>query len=175
MKREIAGRWNSWPKRATIEITILQSSKWPKILRIIFLKFIKNNRRKKYPRGLTMGPQGTRTRRRRPPVPLFCYMKPYALKIEEDFREEAPLSWGGTWTWAHLLSRGAIPQGILPSGREKSKPTTSPTFLLSWEDSSPSTSSPTPSHLQTLVHLLYSIFVQNLILLVVLITSCSWC
>ena len=45
---------------------------------------------------------------------------------------------------------------------------------------SPSTSSPAPSHLQTLVHLLYPILVSKSRigasrLLVVLITSCSWC
>ena len=45
---------------------------------------------------------------------------------------------------------------------------------------SPSTSSPTPSHLQTLVHLSYPIFVPKhqigtYGLLIVLITPCSWC
>ena len=45
---------------------------------------------------------------------------------------------------------------------------------------SPSTSSPAPSHLQTLVHLLYPILVSKsgigaCRLLVVLITPCSWC
>jgi len=45
---------------------------------------------------------------------------------------------------------------------------------------SPSTSSPAPSHLQTLVHLLYPILVSKSgidasRLLVVLITPCSWC
>ena len=83
-------------------------------------------------------------------------------KIREHFRDFPPPSRGGTRAGALLLSGGAIPPGKLPSGRGKSKPSSSPTFLSSWEASSSSTSSSAPSHLQTLVHLLYSIFVSNL-------------
>jgi hypothetical protein len=78
-------------------------------------------------------------------------MKPFALekKSREDFQDEAPPSRGRTWAGALLLSGGAIPSGKLPSGRGKSKPSTSPTILSSWEDKSSSTSSPAPSHLKT--------------------------
>jgi hypothetical protein len=69
-------------------------------------------------------------------------------KSEEDFRDKAPPSRGGTWAGAILLSGGAIPPGILPSGRGKSKPSTSPMILSSREDQSSSTSSPAPSHLK---------------------------
>jgi hypothetical protein len=53
-----------------------------------------------------------------------------------------------TGTGALLLSGGAIPPGKLPSGRGKSKLSSSPTFLSSWEDQSSSTSSPAPSHIK---------------------------
>jgi hypothetical protein len=66
-------------------------------------------------------------------------MKPFALeKSEEYFRDEAPPSQGRTWEGAILLSGGAILPGILPSGRGKLKPSTSPTILSSWEDQSSS-------------------------------------
>ena len=98
----------------------------------------------------------------RPPGPIFSYMNPFALekKSIEDFRDEAPPSRGGTWAGELLLSGLVISSGILPSGRGKSKSSTSPTILSSCEDQSSSTSSPAPQ-------------IGTCGLLVVLITSCS--
>ena len=56
---------------------------------------------------------------------------------------------------AELFGRGHF------SGRGKSSPSSSPTLLSSGGGQSPSTSSPAPSPLQTLVHLLYPILYQN--------------
>ena len=160
MKRENTDSWNFGPEIATSEIPILQSFKWPEILRRFFIEYIKNTGEKKYQRGPTSCPQGNRARppgralmpcgaNSWPPAPSFCYIRSFALKnYREDFRDETPPSRGRTWAGSILLSGGAIPPGILPSGRGKSKPSTSPTILSSWEDQSSSTSSPAPSRLK---------------------------
>ena len=97
-----------------------------------------------------------------PPVAIFCYMK----------------SFDGKKIISHLLGRNsaAMRQNLggtnlglwrscsaekLPSGRGKSSPSSSPTILSSGGGQSPSTSSPAPSHLQTLVYLLYPILVSK--------------
>ena len=62
-------------------------------------------------------------------APIFWYISAFDLKnYREDFRDEAPPSRGRTWAGPILLSGGAILPGILPSGRGKSKPSTSPTI-----------------------------------------------
>ena len=98
------------------------------------------------------------------PLPMpFGHKIPITLeKITEKFWDFPPPSARRNLGGALLLSGGAILPGKLPSGRGKSKPSSSPTLQSSWGSSSSSTSSPAPSHLQTLVHLLCSIFVSNL-------------
>jgi hypothetical protein len=150
----------------------------------------KNTGRKKYRRGPSMGPQvkgarpapwahpGTCGLHRGPLMLIFSYMNPFSLEkpIKRRLLGPAAASRGGSRDGALLLSSGVILPGILLSRRGKSKPFSSPTLITSWEHPSPSTSSPAPSHVKTLVHLLYSIFVSNLRLvpgvLVVFITSC---
>ena len=88
---------------------------------------------------------------------------PIALeKITEKFWDFLPPSARRNLGGALLPSGGAILPGKLPYRRGKSKPSSSPTLQSSWRSSSSSTSSPVPSHLKTLVHLLCSIFVSNL-------------
>ena len=96
------------------------------------------------------------------PMP-FGHKIPFTLeKITENYWDFPPPSARRNLGGALLLSGGAILPGKLPSGRGKSKPSSSPTLQSSWRSSSSSTSSPAPSHLKTLVHLLCSIFVSNL-------------
>jgi Asp-tRNA(Asn)/Glu-tRNA(Gln) amidotransferase A subunit family amidase len=121
-----------------------------------FKKIEKNTGEKKYQRGPTNCPKGNKARPdalwgpQLASVPLLLLYKVIFPKknYREDFRDKAPPSRGGTWAGAILLSDGAIPPGILPSGRGKSKPSTSPMILSLWEDQSSSTSSPAPSHLK---------------------------
>ena len=115
MKRGIIDNWNSGPKRATTEITILRSSKWPETSQRFFIEYIKNTRTENYRREPTCCPQENRAPPRhalmsygahiRPLVPSSCYMKPiFPRKKREDFWGEAPPSRGGTWAGALLLS-----------------------------------------------------------------------
>ena len=53
-----------------------------------------------------------------------------------------------TWAEALLISGREILPGKLPSGRGRSKPSSSPMLPPSWEYQSSSTSSPAPSHLK---------------------------
>ena len=113
------------------------------------------------------------------PTPIFSYMKSFdEKKIISNLsgRDSAATrrNLGGT----NLELRRSSSAGILPSERGKSSPSSSPTILSLVGGQSPSTSSPAPSHLQTLVHLLYPILVSKsgigaTRLLVVLITPCS--
>jgi hypothetical protein len=57
MKREIAGSWNSGPKKATTEIDIFHNSKWPENLRRIILEYIKNIGGRNTRRGPTREPR----------------------------------------------------------------------------------------------------------------------
>ena len=56
MKREIAGSWNSGPKRGETEIAILYNSKWPENLQRIILEYIKNTGERSNRRGPTRKP-----------------------------------------------------------------------------------------------------------------------
>ena len=76
-------------------------------------------------------------------------------KSRGSFRGEVPLSRGGTWGRTNLgLRWSCSPRDT--SFREGETPSSSPMILLSGGVQSPSTSSPAPSPLKTLVHLLYS-------------------
>ena len=190
-ERGITDNWNSRPKIATEEKVILQSSKRSMDFWRFVLEFMKNYGAKRGQRGPTRQPQGLVTC----PTPLgtppasvgpwwLSSRCPLAIKIlfalekiTKKYQDFPPPSARRNLGGALLLSGGAILPGKLPFGRGKSKPSSSPTLQSSWRSSSSSTSSPAPSHLQTLVHLLCSIFVSNLRLvlgvLVALITPCS--
>ena len=120
-------------------------------------------------RPLSRGPPG------RPPVPIFYYMKSFTLeKIEGSFRDEAPLSRGET----NLGLRRSCSAGET-SPREGEIVTIVITIdpLIGMGSISINIFTNTISS-QTLVHLLYPIFVSKLQigtcgLLVVLITHCS--
>ena len=109
------------------------------------------------------------------PVAIFCYMKSFdEKKTRRNFsgRDSAATrrNLGGT----NLGLRRSCSAGET-SLREEEIITIAP---LIGRGQSPSTSSPAPSHLQTLVHLLYPILVSKSgigasRLLVVLITPCS--
>ena len=109
------------------------------------------------------------------PTPIFSYMKSFdERKIRRNFsgRDSAATrrNLGGT----NLELRQSCSAGDT-SLREGEIITNAP---LIGRGQSPSTSSPAPSHLQTLVHLLYPILVSKSgigasRLLVVLITPCS--
>ena len=124
-------------------------------------------------RPLPRGPPGG------PPMPIFCYM--------ESFMEEKiirKLSGRNTTATRRNLGRTNLGLRRSCSARETSPRegeiitiviTNAP---LIGRGQSPSTSSSAPSHLQTLVHLLYPILVSKsgigtCRLLVVLITPCS--
>ena len=93
---------------------------------------------------------------------IFCSMKGFPLeKIMGKLRGRNSAATRRNLGGINLGSSGAVLLGTLPSGRGKSSPTSSPTILSSGGGQSPSTSSPAPSHLKTLVHLLYPILYQN--------------
>ena len=114
-----------------------------------------------------------------PPVPIFWYISHFDL---EEIR-------GGIWGRSTTVSRRNLGRSTFALRRSDSaegtslrrgKPSSSssPTTLPTWGGQSPSTSSPAPSHLQTLIHLLYPILISKSgigasRLLVVLITPCS--
>ena len=97
---------------------------------------------------LSPGPPGG------PPVSIFCYIRAFTL-------ENIVGKLTGRNSAATRCSGRAVLPGKLPFGRGKSSPCSSPTILSSGGDQSPSTSSPAPSPLKTLVHLLYPILYQN--------------
>ena len=173
MKRGNAGSWNSGWKRSKHWKPILHCSKSPETPRNMFLELIRIIERKKYIRGTTPCPGEWRA----PPywarhpiswapwwasgVHLLLYEgfypgknrgQAYGTKLH---RHEAE-------PWRNQ-SRALVElsAGTLPSGRGKSSPTSSLTILSSGGGQSPSTSSPAPSPLKTLVHLLYPILYQN--------------
>ena len=92
------------------------------------------------------------------PATIFCYMKGFVLekfmgKLTGRNSAATRRNLGGI----NLGLWGAVLPGTLPSGRGKS----SPTILSSGGVQSPSTYSPAPSPLKTVVHLLYPILYQN--------------
>jgi len=191
MKRGNAGSWNSGWKRSKHWKPILHCSKNPETPRTLFLELIRIIERKKYIRGptpwpggwgralpywarpLSPGPPGG------PPVSIFCYMKAFTLekimgKLTGRNSAATRRNLGGT----NLGLRQSCSAGDT-SLREGEIITIIITNApLIGRGQSPSTSSPAPSHLQTLVHLLYPILVSKSgigasRLLVVLITPCS--
>ena len=164
-----------WTWKSYVRLPILHNSKWAETLRRIFMEYLRIIGANNYQRGSTRCAQLTwraRAPRRAmvgcalldpPTVPLFWYISHFDLekKSEEDFRDEAPPSWGGTWAGA-LLPSGAIPPGELPSRRGKSSSSSSQTTLPSWWGQSPSTSFASTISSQTLVHILYSILLPEL-------------
>ena len=149
------------------------------------MELIKTTERRNYQRGATHHPRGWGARPLprgppgRPPVPIFCYMKYFTLekiisKLSGRNSAATRRNLGGTNLGLRQscsagdtsLREGEIITIII---------TNAPPF---GRGQSPSTSSPAPSHLQTLVHLLYPILVSKSgigasRLLVVLITPCS--
>ena len=126
-------------------------------------------------RPLPRGPPGGS------PTPIFSHMKSFdEKKIEENLSgwDSAAMrrNLGGTnlQLWQSCSARDTpLREGEIITIVITNAP-------LIGRGQSPSTSSPAPSHLQTLVHLLYPILVSKSgigasRLLVVLITPCSWC
>ena len=169
----------------------MHSSKSPETSRKMFSKYIKNTKSKNFTRGATPWPRGWGARPTPlgaplprgppggPPVPIFCYMKSFVRgkiisKLSGRNSAATRRNLGGTnlglWRSCSAgdtsLREGEIITIVI---------TNAP---LIGRGQSPSTSSPAPSHLQALVHLLYPILVSKSgigasRLLVVLITPCS--
>ena len=187
MNRENAGSWNSsLEKEQILQTYSAQLQKFETSRRVI-LELIKNIGQIKHQRGPPAIHKGGGT----PPclvAPLAGLRCPSSATwwsfLPEKIRRK--LSGRNAAVSRRNLGRtnlglqGSYSAGKLPSGRGKSKPSSSPTILSSRGGQSPSTYSPTPSPLQTLVHLLYLISVSKprsgtCVLLVVLITPYSWC
>ena len=184
-----ATRIMGW-KRSKYWKPILHSSKSPKTPRKSFLELIRIIERKKYTRGPTpcLGDRG------RPPVgrgrlspgppgglpaSIFCYMKGFVLekivgKLTGRNSAATRRNLGGT----NLGLRRSCSTGETSLREGEIITIVITNAPLIGRGQSPSTSSPAPSHLQTLVHLLYPILVSKSgigvsRLLVVLITPCS--
>ena len=186
MKRENAGSWNSGPERSKYERPILHNSKSPENLWRIILEYIKNIGRRKYQRGptrghkcggapLPCGPSG------RPPMPIFCYMMCFDLE-----KIERKISWRSAAVSRRNLGRTnlglrrscSVGETSLPKGEIEAIVITSDPLIERGSISIHIFTSTISS--QTLVHLLYPIFVSKPQIgtcgfLVVLLTSCSWC
>ena len=114
-----------------------------------------------------------------PPVPIFCYMKSFVRRkiiSKLSGRDSAATrrNLGGT----NLGLRQSCSAGDTSLREGEIITIVITNAPLIGRGQSPSTSSPAPSHLQTLVHLLYPILVSKSgigasRLLVVLITPCS--
>ena len=182
-------------KRSKYWRPILPSSKSPETPRKSFLELIKNTGDgiatggphpvhegggcAHPPRALPL-PRGPPNR---PPLPIFCYMRSFTLKKnhKQPFgtrlrRHEAEprRNLGGT----NLGLRQSCSAGDTSLREWAIIAIVITNDPLIERGKSPSTSSPAPSHLQTLVHLLYPILVSKSgigarRLLVVLITPCS--
>ena len=172
-------------KRSKYQRPILHNSKSPETPRKLFLEIIKNIERKKYVRGASTWPRGWGARPlprgppSGPPVPIFSYMKSFV-------REKMIRKLSGRDSAATRRNLGGTNLGLRQScfaGDTSLREgeiiaiviTNAP---LIGRGQSPSTSSPAPSPLKTLVHVLYPILVSKsgigtCRLLVVLITPCS--
>ena len=149
------------------------------------MEIIKNTERKKYQRGPTPWPQGwgahplPRGPPVGPPVPIFCYMKSFVRRkiiSKLSGRDSAATrrNLGGT----NLGLRRSCSAGDTSLREGEIIAIVITNAPLIGRGQSPSTSSPAPSHLQTVVHLLHPILVSKSgigasRLLVVLITPCS--
>ena len=188
IKREIAGSWDSGlEKEQILETYSAQLQKSWNFTDDVFQIYKKNIEHKNFTRGATPCPRGwgraplPRGPPGGPPVSIFCYIISFPLeKIVGKLtgRNSATMRWNlgginlGLWRSCSAgetsLWEGEIIVIVI---------TNAP---LIGRGQSPSTCSPAPFHLQTLVHLLYPILVSKSgigasRLLVVLITPCSWC
>ena len=178
-------------KRSKYYRPILHSSKSPETSRKSFLELIKNTGRRKYQRGATPWPRGwgrahpywalplSRGPPGGPPLPLFCYMKAFTLekimgKLTGRNSTATRRNLGGT----NLELRQSCPAGdtSLREGEIITIVITNDPLIGRWSISINIFNSTISS--QTLVHLLYPIFVPKpqigtCGLLVVLITPCS--
>ena len=193
IKRENAGSWNSGLEKEQILETYsaqLQKS-WNSTEHLKINKEISSPKMKARgptpcPRGwearlppwarpLPRGPPGG------PPVPIFCYMRYFV-------REKIISKLTGRNSAATRRNLGGTNLGLRQScsaGDTSLREGEIITIVITnapliGRGQSPSTSSPAPSPLKTLVHLLYPILVSKSgigasRLLVVLITPCSWC
>ena len=178
-------------KRSKYQRPILHNSKSPETPRKLFLEIIKTIERKKYQRGptpwargwgarptpwahpLPRGPPGG------PPVAIFCYMKSFVRgkiigKLSGRDSAATRRNLGGT----NLGLRRSCSAGDTSLREGEIIAIVITNAPLIGRGQSPSTSSPAPSPLKTLVHLLYPILVSKSgigasRLLVVLITPCS--
>ena len=155
------------------------------------MEIIKNTERRKYQRGPTPWPRGwgralppwarplPHGPPGGPPVSIFCYMKSFTLekiisKLAGRNSAATRRNLGGTnlGLWRSCsVGETSLPEGEIIAIIITNAP-------LIGRGQSPSTSSPAPSPLKTLVHLLYPILVSKsgigtCGLLVVLITPCS--
>ena len=124
-------------------------------------------------RPLSRGPAGG------PPMPIFSYMRSFdEKKIERNFSGRDSATTRRNLGGSNLELRQSCSTGetSLREGEIITNVITNAPLI--GREQSPSTSSPAPSHLQTLVHLLYPILVSKSgigasRLLGVLITPCS--
>ena len=155
------------------------------------MEYIKNIGRRKHQTGATSHPQGWGARPTPwgrplprgppvgPPVPIFCYMKSFdEKKIRGNLsgRDSAATRRNLGGTNLELRQSSTTGETSLPEGEIITIVITNAPLI--GREQSPSTSSLAPSHVQTLVHLLYPILVSKSgigasRLLVVLITPCS--
>ena len=187
IKRENAGSWDSGlEKEQILETYSAQLQKSWNFTEDVFQIYKKYWEQELHQGGQTLptrvgarplprGPHGG------PPMSIFCYMK--------SFDEEKIISQlSGRDSAATRRNLGGINLGLrqsCPAGDISLREGEIITNVITNEPlirrgKSPSTSSPAPSHLQTLVHLLYPILVSKsgigtCGLLVLLITPCSWC
>ena len=155
------------------------------------MEIIKNTERRKYQRGPTPWPQGwgralppwacplPRGPPGSPTMTIFCYMKSFTLekiisKLSGRDSATTRRNLGGT----NLGLRQSCPAGDTSLREGEIIAIVITNAPLIGRGQSPSTSSPAPSPLKTLVHLLYPILVSKsrigaTRLLVVLITPCS--
>ena len=191
MKRGNVGNWNSGWKRSKYWKPILHSSKNPETPRKSVLELIKNTERRQYQRGPTPWPRGwgralpswarplSRGPPGRPPVPIFCYMNSFVLeKIRRKLSGRSAAVSRRNLGRTNLglrrscsagetsLREGEIITIVITIDPLRGRGSISINIFTSTISS------------QTLVHLLYPIFVPNpqigtCGLLVVLITPCS--
>src|SRR3990170_7732799 len=178
-------------KRSKYWRPILHNSKSPETSRRIFLEYIKNIGRRKYQRGATCHPQGWRARPTpwarppslwatcRPPTPIFCYMVCFDLeKIRRKLSGRSAAVSRQNLGRTNLGLRRSCSAGetSFQEGEIEAIVITNDPLI---ERGSISINIFTSTiSLQTLVHLLYPIFVSKpqigtCGLLVVLITPCS--
>ena len=161
-----AGFWAG--KGAKYERPILHNSKSPETSRSMFLEYIKNIGRRKYQRGTpashkgggraphTCGPPG------RPPVPIFCYMVCFDLeKTRSNFSGQSTAVSRRNLGRTNLGLRRSCSAGetSLREGEIEAIVITNDPLIERGSISINIFTSTTSS--QTLVHLLYSIFVSK--------------